>query len=126
MSLVRNIINALITLGVFWISKTYFSEYLTITDTKTLILATAFMFVIGYIFSFAMLISVLTIPLGIGCITTIVLFLVALVLTPIKLWLLDSYLAGFDIHGFWSYVILTVVLSIFSIKAKSKKSEDKK
>lgn len=124
--MLRNLINLVVTFAVFWVGSQYFSEYLSISDTKTLIIATVFMFVIGYIFRLSFLLSVLTIPLGIGCLTTIILFFAAIVLTPIKLWLLDKYLTGFAIHGFWTYVVITVVLGIFSIKAKTTKTEEKK
>jgi len=115
----RNILNAILTFLVFWVGNEYFKEYIFISDTKTMIIATLLMIAIGYLFSLLMVTSVLAIPLGIGCLTTIILFFVAIVLAPIKLWLLDKYLIGFDINGFWTYVVLTAVLSIFTIKFKS-------
>lgn len=115
----RNIFNALLTFLIFWVGNEYFKEYILISDIKTMIIATLLMVAIGYLFGLLMMASVLTIPIGIGCLTTIILFFVAIVLTPIKLWLLDSYLAGFSINGFWTYVILTAVLSMFTIKIKS-------
>ncbi|NEW04660.1 phage holin family protein [Paenibacillus sp. SYP-B3998] len=64
-----------------------------------------------------------SIVIGIGCLTTPLLILASLILTPIKLWLLDRYLSGFEIHGFWTYVIMSIVLSIFTAKAKSNNKE---
>jgi len=121
----RNILNLVLTGLVFWMGNEYFNEYIFIVDTKTLIIATLLMVGIGYLFGLLMTASMLLVPLGIGCLTTAVLFLVAIVLTPIKLYLLDKYLQGFDINGFWTYVILTVSLSIFSISVKSNNSEIK-
>jgi len=121
----RNILNLILTFSVFWIGNEYFKEYLSISDTKTIIIATLLMVAMGYLFSLLMVASVLTIPIGIGCLTTIILFFVAIVLTPVKLWLLDSYLLGFYINGFWTYVVLTVILSIFTIKAKSNNNKTK-
>jgi len=115
----RNILNLILTFLVFWIGNEYFKEYLSISDTRTMIIATLLMVAMGYLFGLLMFASVLTIPIGIGCLTTILLFFVAIVLTPVKLWLLDSYLLGFCINGFWTYVVLTAILSIFTIKAKS-------
>jgi len=115
----RNILNSILTFLVFWIGNEYFKEYLFISDTKTIIIATLLMIGIGYLFSLLMVASVLTIPIGIGCLTTIILFFVAIVLTPVKLCLLDNYLSGFYINGFWTYVVLTGILSIFTIKVKS-------
>ncbi|MBE1442277.1 phage holin family protein [Paenibacillus sp. OAS669] len=117
----RNLLNFLVTLLVFWIGNEYFHQYVAIKDTKTLIIASVLMFVISLLFSLAMVLSVLLITVGIGCLTTPALMLVSLILTPIKLWLLDKYLYGFEIHGFWTYVILTLVLSLFTVKVKHKK-----
>jgi len=121
----RNILNLILTFSVFWIGNEYFKEYLSISDTRTIIIATLLMVAMGYLFSLLMVASVLTIPIGIGCLTTMLLFLVAIVLTPVKLWLLDSYLLGFYINGFWAYVVLTAILSIFTIKAKSSNNKTK-
>ncbi len=122
----RNVLNLILTGVVFWIGNEYFNEYISISNNKTLIIATLLMVAIGYLFGLLMTASFLTIPLGIGCITTVVLFLVAIVLTPIKLWLLNKYLVGFDINGFWTYVVLTAILSIFSIKTKSNENTENK
>ena len=78
------------------------------------------MFGISYLFRYLMLASVLTIPIGIGCLTTIILFFVAIVLTPIKLWLLDKYLPGFC-----TFVVLSGILSIFSFSVKTENKNNK-
>ncbi|WP_159883292.1 phage holin family protein [Paenibacillus puerhi] len=118
----RNLLHLLATFLVFWIGSQYFSSYISISDTQTLVLATVFMFVISFVYGLLLTISVLSILVGgIGCLTTPLLILASLVLTPIKLWLLDRYLPGFEIHGFWTYVILTIALSIFTAKVKGKK-----
>ncbi|WP_379117670.1 phage holin family protein [Paenibacillus hodogayensis] len=115
----RNLLHLLVTLLVFWLGNEYFHEYIAISDTKTLILATILMFVISFLYGLLLTVSFVSIVVGIGCLTTPLLILASLVLTPIKLWLLDRYLPGFEIHGFWTYVILSVVLSIFTVKVKS-------
>ncbi|MFC5450113.1 phage holin family protein [Paenibacillus aestuarii] len=119
----RNILNFIVTIIVFWIGSHYFSPYLSISDTQTLVLASIFMFVISLIYSFVLAMSVLSIVIGIGCLTTPFLILASLVLTPIKLWLLDKFLPGFEIHGFWTYVVLTIALSIFTVKTKGSSRE---
>lgn len=116
----RNILNFLVTFLVFWIGNEYFNPYLSITDTKTLLIASLLMFLISLLFSLAMVMSVMLITVGIGCLTTPALMLASIVLTPIKLWLLDKYLYGFEIHGLWTYVILTSVLSLFTVKVKER------
>ncbi|KRF09919.1 phage holin family protein [Paenibacillus sp. Soil787] len=117
----RNILNLLVTFLVFWCGSYYFNPYISISDTKTLILATVLMFVISFIYGFLLTVSMISMVVGIGCLTTPLLVVASLVLTPIKLWLLDKYLTGFEIHGFWTYVILSIILSIFTVKVKSKK-----
>ncbi|CAG7614159.1 hypothetical protein PAECIP111802_00049 [Paenibacillus allorhizosphaerae] len=117
----RNILNLLITFFVFWVGNQYFHEYISITDTKTIILATVLMFVISFLYSFLLTVSFISIVVGVGCLTTPLLIAGSVVLTPMKLWLLDKYLTGFEIHGFWTYVILTVILSIVTVKVNDRK-----
>ena len=119
-----NLFNLLLTGLVFWVGNEYFNEYISIINTKTLIISALLMFGISYLFRYLMLASVLTIPIGIGCLTTIILFFVAIVLTPIKLWLLDKYLSGFYINGFWTYVVLSGILSIFSFSVKTENNKE--
>ncbi|NEN81843.1 MULTISPECIES: phage holin family protein [Paenibacillus] len=121
----RNLLNLLVTFLVFWCGNHYFNQYISISDTKTLIIATVLMFVISFIYGFLLTISFISIVVGIGCLTTPLLIVASLVLTPIKLWLLDRYLTGFEIHGFWTYVILTIVLSVFTVKVNDKKRDRK-
>ena len=120
----RVILNLLLTFTVFWIGTTYFNENIYIEDTKTLIVATLIMFGISILFTWLFALSILLIPVGIGCITSIILFIFAFVLTPIKLLLLDRYLPGFEINGFWTFVILTIILSIFTIKKTTVTKEE--
>jgi len=121
----RNLFNLILTGIVFWVGNQYFNEYISIVDDKTLIISALLMFGISYLFRYLMLASVLTIPIGIGCLTTILLFFVAIVLTPIKLWLLNKYLPGFCINGFWTYVVLSGLLSVFSFSVKTENKNDK-
>jgi uncharacterized membrane protein YvlD (DUF360 family) len=115
----RNILNLIITFAIFYVGDKYFTDYIHFSDMKTMILSTALMFVIGWIFGRLLLLSFLLIPVGIGCLTSVLLILMAFVLTPIKLALIDTYVPGAEINGFWTYVIITVALSVFTIKSKS-------
>jgi len=117
----RNVLNLLVTFAVFWLGNAYFHQHVSIADTRTLVLATVLMFVISFLYSFLLTLSFLSIIVGIGCLTTPLLMAASVVLTPIKLWLLDRLLPGFELHGFWTYVILTVVLSLFTVKASDRK-----
>ena len=62
-----NLFNLLLTGLVFWIGNEYFNEYISIINTKTLIISALLMFGISYLFRYLMLASVLTIPICIGC-----------------------------------------------------------
>lgn len=115
----RNIINFVFTFLVLLAGSHYFPDYVNIKDTETLILASFLMFAIAFVFGITLVFSILLIPIGIGCLTTIILFIVALLLTPIRLYILDMYLPGFEINGFWTYVVLSVSLMFFTIKAKT-------
>jgi uncharacterized membrane protein YvlD (DUF360 family) len=115
----RMLINALITFGIFWVGTEYFHEHIQIQDTKTMILATVFMSAMSIAYAWFMTLSFFTIPLGIGCITFVAGLLLVCILTPVKLLILDRYLPGFNIDGFWTYILMSVVLSITTIKGRS-------
>lgn len=117
-------INFLLTFIIFGVGNEYFNEYINIDSMQTLIIASLLMFALNYLFSLLMMISLASILVGIGCFTTIILYFISWVLTPVKLWLLNTYLSGFEIHGFWTYVILTVTLSIFSYTQKTNKTSN--
>ena len=121
----KKIFNALVTFGILWLGNEYFHEYIAVKDIKTLIIAVALIFTFDYIYGLLIAASFFTIPIGVGCLTMMVLVLAAFILTPLKLYLLDVYLAGFDIHGFWTYLILTGVLSVFTLGSTSKSSSEK-
>ena len=116
----KNVLNFLITLAVFYLGNKYCNEYISINNDKTLLIASILMLVFDLLYGWLLLISFTTIIVGVGCVTTPVLIMLALVLTPMKLWILSHYLPGFHIHGFWTYVILTFIFFIFLIKSKSK------
>jgi hypothetical protein len=74
------------------------------------------MFVLNYLYSLFMISSVITSVIGIGCLTFIIGIILGVIFTPVKLLVLDHFLPGFNIDGFWTYVFLTVVLNILMIK----------
>ena len=117
----KKIIDFILIFIVFWIGNEYFSQSISIKDIQTLIIATLFMFLIGWLYCLLFIISTVSIGCLIGCLTTPILYLGLFILTPIKLWLLTKYLPGFEVHGFWTYVLLTVTFSIFSSVTQSSK-----
>lgn len=115
----RNIANGIVTFLIFMFANMYFNEYVSIASTQTLIFATLLMFVMNFIFAYLFLISIALIPFGIGCITSIAFFIIAIFLNPIKLLVLDAYLPGFHVNGFWAYVLLSIALGFFQVSSNS-------
>ena len=120
----RRIMNFLLTMFVLWFSSENFTS-VYINSTKTLILATVLMFAISIIFGYIVMLSVLLTPILIGCLPLIISIIIAPFMTIIELLLLDKYLVGFHIQGFWTYVLISVVLSIFSVRVSASKNEVK-
>ena len=116
----KNLANFIITLGVFYLGNRYFNEYISIADNKTLLIAAASMLIMNVLFGLLMMTSMMSIFVGVGCITTPILILAMFMLTPIKLLILSIFLPGFSIHGFWIYVLLSLILGIFSLKTQTK------
>jgi hypothetical protein len=123
-TLVRRVINFIFIGLIFWAASTFFPNAVSIDSNSTLILATALMFVMGLIFSFIFITSFALIPLGIGCLTTPFVLIIGLFFNPIRLLLLPHFLSGFQIHGFWTYVVLSIILWMFTSKKKIEKKED--
>lgn len=115
----RRIINFFLTLLVLWVGSTYFSSYISINTTQTLIISTVAIFAMNIIYGLFMFISALLTPILIGCLPLISGFVVLPFLSFIELWLLNKYLPGFHIYGILTYVLLTVAMMIFSVKIKT-------
>ncbi|MNK38838.1 hypothetical protein D3C87_574360 [compost metagenome] len=81
------------------------------------------MFAIGMVYAVVLIVSLLAIPLGVGCITSIPLIIGALFITPLSLWLLDKYMPGVEVNGFWTYVVITLVLSMFRVQLKAEQEK---
>jgi hypothetical protein len=116
----RKIINFLLTMLILWVGSQYFNPYVHIDLTKTLIIATVLMFAMSIAFGYIMVFSALLTPILIGCLPLLISFIMAPFLKIIELCLLNKYLVGFHIYGFWTYVLLGVIMFIFSIEIKTK------
>lgn len=113
----RKIINLVITFVVLWVAQHYFADHVQIADNKTLIIATLAIFLMNVAFGWMMGISIMLMFVGIGFLTTPLLFLTAFVLKPIELAIINAMLPGFHISGFWTFILLGFALNLFSIKA---------
>lgn len=112
--MIRNIVNFFVILALFFIGSKYFPEHIYAQDTKTLIIATLTMFIVGIIAGI-IVIGLLAIVPPIGCLAAIALIFIV----PIELILTSHYINGFEINGFWTYVFLTLVISLFSVRVNA-------
>jgi hypothetical protein len=118
----RKIINLLLTVLVLWVGTTYFHQYIQIDSNQTIIIASLLMVAFDIVYGWFMMASVLTSPILIGCLPLILGVIAIPFLDLIKLQLLSNYLNGFVIHGFWTYVLLVIVLSMFKVKISVNKN----
>jgi hypothetical protein len=122
----KKIINFFLTVLIFWLGMTYFSEYIQINNTQTLLIASLLMFALDLLFIALMYVSMLTSVIAIGCLPFIIGIIVLPFLDFIKLYYMSKYLSGFYINGFWTYILLVAALSIFKLRDKSSSENNKK
>lgn len=115
----RAIINMMIMFTMLYLGRGFFPNHIQIDSTDTMIVAIFWMFVMGLLYTVAVVISALLIPVGIGCLTIVPLIIIGFLLVPFELYMLDKYLAGFTINGFWTYIIFGLVYGALSIKSRS-------
>lgn len=116
----RTILNMMVTFWMLYFGDKFFPNHIQIDSTNTMVLAVFWMLVISIIYRIALGLSVLLIPVGIGCLTIIPVLVVGLLLVPFELYMLDKYLAGFTINGFWTYIIFGLVYSALHVSSSSK------
>jgi hypothetical protein len=112
--MIRNIINFFVILALFFIGSEYFPEHIYAQDTKTLIIATLTMFIIGTVAGIIVVALLVLIP-PIGCFA----ILAIIFIVPIELILTSHYINGFEINGFWTYALLSFVISLFSLRVNA-------
>lgn len=134
---IRSILNFVLTFVVLLVATTYFSEYVSVTGTKELIITT--LLLSGLDILFAIAIVIICIVIGIiasltnkmaktSSIITIVLMVIACILwIPTKLAIVSNYYEHFSIADNWlTYVVLTICLCAFSIKTDRNKDKKNK
>jgi hypothetical protein len=112
-TMIRNIINFFVIAALFFLGNKYYPEYIYAQDTKTLIIATITMFVIGIVAGLLVIALFIALP-PIGCLSVIALIFIV----PIQLALTSYYIDGFEVNGFWTYVFLWFVISICTVRVK--------
>ncbi len=115
----RKISKLVIIYAMFWIGMTYFPNNVQIDGMQTLLTVSIIPFVLNVLYGWILMISALTTPLFVGCLPLILCVFLAPVLNLIELLLMDRFINGFNIVGLWTYIILFVVMSTFTIKSKT-------
>lgn len=116
----RNIINLLLTMLVLWIGTNYFHQYIQIDSNQIIVIVSLLMFAFDMIYGWILMLSAISSTVLIGCVPFILGVIAMPFLDFIKLYILTKNLNGFVINGFWTYVILVLILSMFKLEIKSK------
>lgn len=129
----KRLLQLLVVSCTFYIGMIYFPEYIFINSMQTMIITSVLMVIFN---SFIALVLDLIIKsmqnmvdnqemsIGgvLGCLSLFIIIPTAILNTPIRLWILEGIFDGFKINGFWTYILLSILFVVFSIK----KSENKK
>lgn len=106
----RNIINMIIKIAIIWGAAWMFPEYVKIQDTRTMVLVVIMMGVL-------ILAALPGNGVGIG-IAMLITIIMALASGIIQLMAAVHFVPGFEIHGKLTYIILALLMAVFSIEEK--------
>ena len=106
----RNIINMIIKIAIIWGAAWMFPEYVKIQDTRTIVLTVIMMGVL-------ILAALPGNGVGIG-IAMLITIIMALASGIIQLMAAVHFVPGFEIHGKLTYIILALLMAVFSIEEK--------
>ena len=98
----RNIINMIIKIAIIWGAAWMFPEYVKIQDTRTMVLVVATLLIASIVLTVIMLITII----------------MALASGIIQLMAAVHFVPGFEIHGKLTYIILALLMAVFSIEEK--------
>ena len=116
----RNIINMIIKIAIIWGAAWMFPEYVKIQDTRTMVLVVATLLIASIVLTVIMMgvLILAALPgngVGIGMLITIIM---ALASGIIQLMAAVHFVPGFEIHGKLTYIILALLMAVFSIEEK--------
>jgi len=133
--IMKRIIGFIVIALTFYFGDIYFPNQIQVGSEQTLILSTLLMTVISSILS--LFIKGLTNSMKsavkngegetagcLGCIVVAIGLPLALLITPMRLWICESIFNDFTINGFWTYVILSVMFVMFGLREKDKDKDD--
>ena len=114
----RNIINMIIKIAIIWGAAWLFPEYVKIQDTRTMVLVVATLLIASIVLTVIMMgvLILAALPgngVGIG-IAMLITIIMALASGIIQL----MAAVHFEIHGKLTYIILALLMAVFSIEEK--------
>ena len=116
----RNIINMIIKIAIIWGAAWMFPEYVKIQDTRTMVLVVATLLIASIVLTVIMMGVLILAPgngVGIG-IAMLITIIMALASGIIQLMAAVHFVPGFEIHGKLTYIILALLMAVFSIEEK--------
>ena len=101
----RNIINMIIKIAIIWGAAWLFPEYVKIQDTRTMVLVVATLLIASIVLAVIMMgVLILAALPGNGA--------------GIGIAMLITIIMAFEIHGKLTYIILALLMAVFSIEEK--------
>lgn len=118
----RNIINMIIKIAIIWGAAWMFPEYVKIQDTRTMVLVVVTLLIASIVLTVIMMgvLILAALPgngVGIG-IAMLITIIMALASGTIQLMAAVHFVPGFEIHGKLTYIILALLMAVFSIEEK--------
>jgi hypothetical protein len=116
----RNIINMIIKIAIIWGAAWMFPEYVKIQDTRTMVLVVATLLIASIVLTVMGVLILAALPgngVGIG-IAMLITIIMALASGIIQLMAAVHFVPGFEIHGKLTYIILALLMAVFSIEEK--------
>jgi hypothetical protein len=117
----RKILNYLLTVLVLFVGWKISPTTIVFASTGSIFITALVMWLISLAFILLIVPLIIGAALGDGLGGLIILITIgiALLAVPIELCIADALLTGFAIHGFWTYVLTTLALFIFTIEKSS-------
>lgn len=117
----RNIINMIIKIAIIWGAAWLFPECVKVQDARTMVLVVATILIASIILAVMMGVLILAALPGKGTgmvIAMLITVIMALASEIIQLMAAVHFVPGFEIHGKLTYIILALLMAVFSIDEK--------
>lgn len=118
----RKIFNALIVALILFVGNYFWPDAIVIDSTRTLVLAVITYMACDFISAFAICgisgLLAITMNAFLLFVWGIAIFVMALAWVPLKLWILSTYVPGFEIVGTLTWILLSIVIFMFGVEKK--------